>query len=656
MNFRLTLALVTFLLVIACLFAFLKNRGPVSKADGPANAVLTPAPKDVTTITLTEEDAPRLAFAKTGEKWALTQPLKASVNSWEVDSIAGTLKGLTYKEKYQPEATGRRSLEETGLAKPRYAISFADSSAKQYKLLFGKRTASGAIMARLDGDTKNTIYVLSDNPLDKLDKDVNEFRAKELFEITTDQATELTIKSHNQKVLLAKSSTTPGKWLVQQPINSRANATAVEELLREFKGLKAESFTIIGRNEPATGLAAPVLTLSLGIPETSGNEGAKPAATTPAAAKLIISTVQFGNYTDLSKKNMYAAVGNGGSGDDVVLISAETFDKLNKQLKDLRDPVIIPTPVADATAVEFGGSSDNSGGIHLAKQAGEWQMTSASLKSPLPGEAAEVTKILEAMRDLRANKFMDAAGDLKTIGIDPPMKTIRLTIPGQSEQETLLLGKPQTAEPVTPVMRQGEPTVYLVQTPDLAKLAATLLDLRRRAVANFKPSDMLSISIQGPDAKAPVILVKEANAKGGNQWKYSTGGKSWDVEEEKISKLRGDLDPLTAQKWLRDTSRELNKEAPGNITLTLEITGTTPTGTQPVVAGPSPPQKVLIVFHKLPDGSYQAYTDAGAAAPQWVFQPTAELVEHLTKVDYRPAAATQPATAPATGTTPDTLP
>ena len=192
----------------------------------------------------------------------------------------------------------------------------------------------------------------------------------------------------------------------------------------------------------------------------------------------------------------------------------------------------------------------------------------------------------------------------------------------------------------------------------LAKLSSTAFDLRRRAVATFKSASIQSITIAGKSAKvadAEVVLTREPGPHGGSQWKYAAkDGKTFAVDDEKMTRLLGDLDPLTAQKWLRNLSNIDLKAAPGDLTLTLLAQPSAPTGTQPAtqaIAGPVLSQTVRIVLHRLPDGTYQARTDAEAAAPLWDFQPTADLVEHLTNVDYRPAAATQPTSAPATAPT-----
>ena len=183
-------------------------------------------------------EEPQLAFAKTGDKWGMTAPVTAAVESWQVDSVAMMLKDLSYKEKYVPEATGPRSLDATGLAKPRFSIKFEDSGKHQYTLLMGKRTPAGASYAQVAGDPSKTIYVLDSNPVERLDKDPSEFRSKDLADVAAEKATGVTVTQPRQKVVLAKSG---GKWIMTRRWPRGQSATAVEDLLTQFQAIESGS-------------------------------------------------------------------------------------------------------------------------------------------------------------------------------------------------------------------------------------------------------------------------------------------------------------------------------------------------------------------------------------------------------------------------------
>ena len=73
-------------------------------------------------------------------------------------------------------------------------------------------------------------------------------------------------------------------------------------------------------------------------------------------------------------------------------------------------------------------------------------------------------------------------------------RTISIAVPGQSQREVILIGKPETAEPLTPVMREGETTVYMVQTPlgELDRPGPEHPDLPRQNDRPSRPAPPLS--------------------------------------------------------------------------------------------------------------------------------------------------------------------
>ncbi len=278
-------------------------------------------------------------------------------------------------------------------------------------------------------------------------------------------------------------------------------------------------------------------------------------------------------------------------------------------------------------------------------------------------------------------------GDLKSIGLDPPAHTIALTLPGQSQREVILIGNPEKAEPLTPVLRQGESTVYMVQTGDLAKLMPPGLSpyaLRDKTIERLAPADIRSIEIAGRGAEEAVTLRHE-----GVNWRVLKDGKVMEADATKISGLLDAFDPLTAAKWLPQAGAPAT-QAPVEVTVritysmppaatTVPATGparppatspatapattragataaSAPAATAPLVSGPAqagPTVTKILTLSKNKDNTWTA-SYAPMAGPSWVFEPTAGLVEQLTATHYAAPAATAPATTQAATTAPAT--
>ena len=73
--------------------------------------------------------------------------------------------------------------------------------------------------------------------------------------------------------------------------------------------------------------------------------------------------------------------------------------------------------------------------------------------SSLPADTFALGDLLTKVSHLVAIKYVDNAGDLKSIGLDPPhIKDAEMAV--RAVSEVILIGKPNAADKVTPVMRQ----------------------------------------------------------------------------------------------------------------------------------------------------------------------------------------------------------
>ncbi len=669
MNFRLTLILVIVLVLLGSAFIYTQRRGTPAEntQETVKNALLSPLPKEIRAVSYSRDGAVQLSFTKDGSgegsQWKLSAPIAAIAERYMVEEVAGELQGLTYQEKFDPEAEGPKSEAATGVNAAKHVIEFADDAGKKHKLSLGKRTIGG-IYARLDGG--KTIYLLSTNPVASLDREPAEFRAKLMAEHPKEQIQRMDITIAGQTVRLTKQAGRMGEgaWVISAPIPGRANAAVVEEVLSSLSRVTATGFTPLLADMPAVGMTPSVVTVTA-YEETEISVTSGPAASGPASAPAKMfkpfMTLNLGYYVEpMNKKNVYAAL---GGSKEVFMLSAETLKKLQKTLNDLRDPAVIPVAVEQATRIQIqeaasgsGGTATPDGSIHLLRQNGHWQVTTnAHDSASLPSGMIEVQDFLQVFQTLRAIKFVDGAGDLKAIGLDPPLRKITLTLPNQVQQEVLLIGKPETADKVTPMMRQGESTVYLVRTEDAEKLHPTLLSLRDKTVERLDANRIRTLEISGEAAKAQTLT------REGTKWTVKAGAKVVDAEELKITPILASFTPIAATKWTA-TSRQGLNAAPDvqlKVTLLEDAVATQPTTTPGSEAiGPMNAQLVTRTFSfwkKTSGGAatWQALYDGGAT-PGWVFEPSAALIDLVTKGDV--AVTVAPTTGPAAATQSDTQP
>jgi hypothetical protein len=666
MNFRLTLTMVLLLVLMCGAFVGVKYCSVQSDTTAKAktNTVFTPAVGNIKTVEYAQDGAVEMALAKTDQGWRLTKPLDAAADDSSVSRVTSALTDLTYTDKFEPAPSGARSAETTGVAKPRHVVKFTDDQGKEHTLALGKRSVSG-VYATADG--RSTIYLLEHDPLEALDVDPNTFRSKAIKEIPADKIAGLTIKHRDQAVTLTKAD---NKWMITAPVTARASASAVEAITNELRNIRASAFGDLPKDMPATGLNPPIASVTALVEEPApASAPATGPASRPAATPV---TLELGYYTDpTSKKFVYASL---AGSKEVFTLPASTFDKLNRELFDLRDPTVLPAAETEATHIDIVPA--NAQPLSLSRvggsTGGQWTLNSPQI-SMIDGDPAAATALLTSLRELRASKFVDAAGDLKSIGLDPPQARVELTLPNQSRHEVLLIGKPETADNVTPVMVQGEPTVYLVKSDDVAKLTPDVLSLRNHAIERLTADRIREIAIRGATGE-PALLRREGTA-----WKAQGSNGSADATDDvRITALLADFTPLTAAKWL-STSGDLQGTPDFTVTVTFlepstpaAAPATAPT-TGPATGPATLPAELQAALNRTagPDAGrivtrtlrmYKAAATTspatgaatawkavweGGGAPQWTFEPTALLIEHVTATKYA-VPATQPASQPAT--------
>jgi len=630
MNFKLTLGLVILLVAVTSIFLWVQSRpAETTKKEEKKNALLSPAPKAIDAVSYARDGEVQVSFTRSGEKWMMQHPVAgAGVENWQVQRIADMIKDATYAAKFEPEATGVKSLSATGLDNPRNVISFTDDAKKERKLSLGKRAGGGGVYAKLDG--ANTIYLIEENLVERLDKDPTDFRNKTVAEVPTEKVQTLTVQTREQKVALKRVD---GKWTITAPVPARVNTAVVDALLGELRFLRAESFTPLKPESRATGLNPAVVTVTVTYEKAAEMTPPTTAASQPAMETFALA---LGNFTDtINKTAVYARV-NGGS--EVIAVNADALGKMQKGLNDLRDPAPLSAAIEGATGLTIKRGET----FTLNKNGEAWQ-----LETPvkLPADSAAVGELLTTLKNLRASKFVDGAGDLKTIGLEPPTATVSITMPNTPQQEVLLIGKPEKAEPLTPVMRQGESTVYLVRTEDLAKLAPTTTALRDKAIERINADAIREIEVAGPAVNGGKAFTLKRE---GADWQVVVGGKATRADDVKATSLVSELAPVTVIKWF--APGEMKAAVGGEVTVKLTLVqaenkaATTLPGAEAVGPAPVKTETRLIRMQKM--GSNWVGMYEGGGQPAWPFEPSAALISKLTATTYE-APATQPATATA---------
>ena len=475
MNFKTTIALIVLLAAAGAALFFTRDKSAdtAKVSTDAAGKLLDIDSKDVTSVVITPSDGSQMTLKKTGADWQVTEPVTAPADTYEVESLVRAFTDAATRGEIDP---GGANAAATGLAAPRYHVTLATGT-KSVKFAVGEKSAVGDnLYVQLDGKSMADLIPATDLS-DKLGKGSDNYRKKELVAATSDQINQITVThADGSNLAIAK---TGSDLQVTAPTTMPADSSAASDLTYAITGLRADSF-VDPKHVPATALAHPQMTVTFAT--------AAPASAGKTVAPLANTTIVFGSYDDILKKNVYATVVGSNS---VAKIPATSLDGFKKKPLDLRDKKIVnldpdqvskltlttdstattrPTtrpaskksvalvrrkidhtlgpvlPIAAATAPTTGPASrpTTSPATKPAEPPSKWVLDGTAV----PADDAKVTKLLGDLHPLTADKYRDPLPTTRPV--DTYVLTITTTGPGGTPvvEHTLTLIDPGNDQPL----------------------------------------------------------------------------------------------------------------------------------------------------------------------------------------------------------------
>jgi hypothetical protein len=330
MNFKTTIVLIV-LLIGAGAWLYFSHEPAVTPqtSTDQGSKLLDIDAKDVNEIVITPSDGPGFTLQKTGADWQLTDPVKAPAETFEVDSL---VRGFTEAITHGQVDSNGTNAGATGLSTPRYQVQLITPN-KTVKLAVGDKSAVGDnLYVKLEGNSKADLI-----PADvatKLDGGVAAYRKKNLITASTDQIKQISITRPDGKLMLEKTGST---WQLVEPQKLPVDDSAASDLVFALTGLQADSFADAA-STPSTALTNPQLTVAF----------TNQAPTTSPSTAPAWTTMQFGSFEDILKKNFYATVVGSGA---VAKVPASSMDAFKKKPLDLRDKKAVDLPTEEVSRI-----------------------------------------------------------------------------------------------------------------------------------------------------------------------------------------------------------------------------------------------------------------------------------------------------------------
>ncbi|HEV3272430.1 MAG TPA: DUF4340 domain-containing protein [Candidatus Methylacidiphilales bacterium] len=513
-------------------------------------------------------------FQKIDNHWEIGSPVNTPADGAVVDGIINQIAFAQPQRIIPVDGSSDKdtaNLKEWGLIPPaeRVVIHTKD---KHYVLLVGRKMAiNDSVYARASEKTSEPVRIIPDTVKEALQKDLSEFRSRNIFDFNTDNVTQVATR-------IAETATTPGqqcevdlkdgKWTLALPLVARASDGDMQALLGRILGEHVVDFvTDDAGNLSPYGLTSPAATLSV---------------TLKTDEPMVL---EIGGPVPNKPDQVYAQRLKSNS---VFTLARSGVDDLLKAVPDVRDRHILPFDPNKPTGLSWS----------LGAKKGEVRANHALWNTidddEGPADVGKVNDLLVKLSQLETTPVLkDSATDLKPFGLDKPQGKITIQSPEFKPEPavTLLIGKAENK--LLYVRNSAEPFIYTVPDNALDFLPANNLAVRDARAINLNRELVRGMTITA-GSKPPVILSRSP----GGTWS------TVNVKDRMVDSLKADTQAslfcqLQAKTWLGPAQPSYGLAKP---VLTIAIQADRP----------SP--AVLRIGAAMPDGGHAAQVEGDPTA------------------------------------------
>ena len=299
-----------------------------------------------------EEGAGRVDLVKEGEIWRMKTPVTDRANPEAVQALLGKASGMEALDQLKRgDLKGNVSLEALGLKQPRKIVTIVAGG--RHTAFFGADGAApGQIYARVDSD--RSVYLVPSDMAALAFRPSAEFRDPRITALSPERLEEITLfKNESGVPQQLRLKQTSGGWMIESPINARAEKESVGKWASSLIGAKVTRWLPDGTDPSACGLDLPAATI------TAHEEGGEP------------STITIGSEVSGETGNRYARCSDRPG----ICVLGGIGPAIGTAPASLRSgkPQAVSLDAVDR--IEFGGT-DGSATLVIARKkgTGDWQI------------------------------------------------------------------------------------------------------------------------------------------------------------------------------------------------------------------------------------------------------------------------------------------
>jgi hypothetical protein len=406
----------------------------------------TKTPADTTTrmLSIPDNDFQEIRVKKlTGEvldlrrdtgKWRVAEPQPLAADQDSVSSMVGNLSNLNADKVIEENAS---DLKPYGLDIPTLDIVVTKKDGKTSEVLVGDDvpTGSGAY-AKLAGDPR--VFTIGTYVKTGLDKKPDDLRDKRLMTFDSDKLTRVELQAKGQTIEFGKNSS--NEWQILKPQPMRADSSGVESLIGKLKDAK----------------------MDLANPDA---DAARKFAAAPKIATATVSDSSGSQTLEVHRtadkdKTCYA---RSSAVPGVFKIPSDIGDALDKSRDDFRNKKLFDFGFSDPTKLEVKG-------VTYEKSGDKWTSSGKTMDN------STVQNMIDKLRDFSATKFAESGGGRQvydaTVTSNSGKRVEKVIVTMQGDRFF--------------AQREGEPSIYEVDTAVVAGLQQAVLDLKEESAAKKK--------------------------------------------------------------------------------------------------------------------------------------------------------------------------
>lgn len=436
MRLKFTLILLALNILAFGLIAYLNNQGKETKTESSTLSMQFGSElMDAERIELHGSglELPRV-LERQGSTWQLIEPMKWSANYFAINRILNQLQFLEEEASFpvdEIENTGQ-SLADYGLENPLLKLSIVDKD-ERISLSVGTLTEIGNNVYLL-GPKERRIFVVNRQVIDGLITDLNDLRAREIFNIPVFEVDALGLQIRSQssadgsslKVRLARNN---GDWSFEAPVIAKADPALVDNTINVLTTAKVGRFLERDAEDPVLlGLETPLMRVTV-----HGNRRRQ--------------TLIIGNLDEQAEGSpkYFAKLEKNPA---IFTVMAEPFNALLEAQKELRERNFMKFDSSKVSAINI---SKNGQKIRLQKLESsdeDWQVLESKDNEeirPYRADPVIMDLLLNDLSNLRASSFaIDAPTPIEdvSLGFNRPIRTVSLSF-AEGEPVTLTLAHPE---------------------------------------------------------------------------------------------------------------------------------------------------------------------------------------------------------------------